>query len=312
MPAERFKLVSDADGLVLGIMIVRPKRNPTAIVQFSHGMTERKERYLPFMEYLSALGYLCIINDHRGHGESVRSLEDLGYFYENGADFLVQDLHQITEFIRAQYPALPLYLFGHSMGSLAVRTYLKQYDADIDGLIVCGCPSPNDAAVVGRKILDVEIRRRGDHYRSERINSVFLNTFNRRFAPTTSQSAWMCSDEAVIREFDADPLCGFVFTLNGYASLIDLMNRTYDPQGWTLANKELPIWFISGSEDPCMVSREKLLEAVNLLQRVGYENVTFRIYEGMRHEVINEIGKEAVYQDIAKKLSLWTACREGN
>ena len=119
---KTFSAVSRQDGLVLDVLALVPE-SPKAIVQLAHGMCEHKERYLPFMEFLAGLGFLCVINDHRGHGKSVRGMEDLGYFYANGGPSLVKDLHQITCMIRKQYPDLPFFFFGHSMGSLAARVY---------------------------------------------------------------------------------------------------------------------------------------------------------------------------------------------
>ena len=121
---EHFQIISDCDQTVLDGLMVKPD-NPKGIVQFSHGMCEHKERYIDFMETLSQEGYICVIHDHRGHGKSVKSQDDLGYFNENGHEYIVEDLHQVTLWIKKQYPTLPLYLFGHSMRSLVVRCYCQ-------------------------------------------------------------------------------------------------------------------------------------------------------------------------------------------
>ena len=145
------KIKSKCDKLPLAVTITLPEENVPVrgIVQISHGMAEHKERYYPFMEFLANNGYIGVINDHRGHGDSVKSEDDLGYFYDTTATYIIEDLHQITQEIKKEYPDLPVYLFGHSMGSLVVRCYLKHYDNDIDKLIVCGSPSKNSAAGLG-------------------------------------------------------------------------------------------------------------------------------------------------------------------
>ena len=121
---------------------------------------EHKERYLPFLQEMADHGYLCIIHDHRGHGESVRQPEDLGYFYPDGGTAIVSDLYQVTRWIREQYPELPLYLFGHSMGSLVVRCYLKRYPDVPDGVFVCGSPSAVFGMGLGERVRALLARKR--------------------------------------------------------------------------------------------------------------------------------------------------------
>ena len=122
---EHLKIKSDFDQLPLDVIVLRPA-HPKGIIQISHGMCEHKERYLDFMEYLYHLGYVCLIHDHRGHGQSVLKDEDLGYFYQDGDIGIVEDLHQLTLWIHQQYPDLPLYLFGHSMGSFSCKSLFKE------------------------------------------------------------------------------------------------------------------------------------------------------------------------------------------
>lgn len=141
---------SRADGLELSVLEIAPEGKLRGIVQLVHGMSENKERYQPFMEYLAAEGFLTVIHDHRGHGASVRQKQDLGYMYGGGAEALLDDISLINETLRKKYPELPLILFGHSMGSLAVRSFVKEHDDCVDALIVCGSPSRNPALPLGR------------------------------------------------------------------------------------------------------------------------------------------------------------------
>lgn len=302
---EDIILTSKVDNLKLGVTIVSPEEEPKAIVQLAHGMCEHKERYLEFMNYLASLGYVCIINDHRGHGLSVKSKDDLGYFYENGDGSIVEDLHQVTEFIKNKYEKKPVYLFGHSMGSLVVRAYIKKYDYEISGLIVCGSPSENIGSKFGTKIVSLMSLVKGNHFRSKFINKLSLGKFNSKIKGATCENEWICNDKKIVDEFNNDNLCGFIFTLNGFYSLFNLMNKVYSKKGWKLINKKLPIWFISGEEDPCMQNRDKFIKAVQLLRNVGYENVTYKLYKNMRHEILNEKEKFTVFNDIYNKLCEW-------
>ena len=310
MKTETTKMISKMDQLALGVLVGWPEGEPVGIVQISHGMCERKERYLPFLEFLCGRGYVCVIHDHRGHGESVRSPEDLGYFYENGHQAVVEDVHQINQWMQERYPQLPFFLFGHSMGSLVVRNYIKKYDDTIDGLMVCGSPSATPASKLGLALSAGLKKRRTDRYVANRFNRIAFGNFNRKFLPVDSENAWLCSDPKVVAEYDQDPLCGFVFTINGFESLFHLMEETYNPKGWKVANPSLPIWFLAGEDDPCLLSRVKFLEAVDFIHKVGYETVSAKLYPGMRHEILNEIRKETVFHDVVQHLDAWRARKE--
>ncbi len=297
---KSFSLTSFQDGLVLDVLTIMPE-SPKALLQLAHGMCEHKERYIPFMEYLAGQGIGCIISDHRGHGKSVKDMEDFGYFYENGGPSLVKDLHQITRFIRREYPDLPFFLFGHSMGSLAVRVYLKHYERELSGLIVCGSPSNNPLAGPGMVLVRLLAGIRGEHSRSRLINKLFSASLEKPFQADGVHS-WISGDKDVVKAYNASPYCNFTFTLNGYLALLWLVKNTYDKKGWKVKNPDLPILFLSGGDDPCMISKEKFEEAVTLLKDAGYQNVNSKIYPGLRHEILNESKRQTVYEDAAKFL----------
>ena len=181
MDTRSFTLRSAHDGLDISVMAITPESSPKAIVQLVHGMCEYKERYVPFMEFLCSEGYACVIHDHRGHGASVKSADDLGYFYSGGWNGIVSDILTVNEEIRKMYPGIPVYLFGHSLGSLAVRSFTKRYDNRIDGLIVCGSPSRNPAAGAGKMLAKVIAAFKGDRHRPAIIQKIAFEGFNRNF-----------------------------------------------------------------------------------------------------------------------------------
>lgn len=300
MKVEKTKIKSDQDGLELDISIIKPEKEIKGIVQISHGMAEHKERYYPFMEYLSTCGYICIIHDHRGHGASVKKQEDLGYFYEDNAEYIVEDLHQITIYIKEKYPDKKLILFGHSMGSMVVRKYIKKYDKDIDKLIVCGSPSQN--SYLGLALIVVKILKtfRGKYHRSNLIQKLAFGLYNKKIENPISENAWVCANEDTVREYDKDELNGFIFTLNGFQNLFTLMKDIYSKEKWCLNNKALPIFFIAGEEDPVIVSPRDWQKAQDFLKEIGYEKVSGKLYSGMRHEILNEKEKQKVFEDIRK------------
>lgn len=286
------------DRLAIYGTIIKPAGEIKGIVQIVHGMSEYHERYLPFMEFLADAGFLCVSHDHRGHGRSVRKKEDLGYFYERSGSFIVEDAHQVTYLMKKEYPALPYFLFGHSMGSLVVRAYTKKYDYELQGLIVCGSPSKNPAALGGQVLATLIAKCKGDHERSSLIQRMAFGSFNKKIANPKSENAWICSNEEAVKAYDADPLCGFVFTVNGFENLFRLLRNVYDDEGWLLRNPKLPIFFIAGSEDPCIGSEMKFRDAQDFMKRLGYKNIKQRLYPGMRHELLNESDKAIVYKDV--------------
>ncbi len=301
---ETFVINSNADGLPLSVCVVSPDGGqPKGLVQFAHGMAEHKERYLPFMQFLADNGYACLINDHRGHGLSVKAPGDLGYFYAGGAQALVDDLHQLTLWFRQRYPGLRLILFGHSMGSLAVRVYRQKYDGDIDGLVVCGSPGANPATGAGLLLNRIMTVFKGERYISKLFVNMTTGSFNKGNPKSGSANAWLSTNQDNVQKYDADPLCGFPFTLNGYRALLTLMRNAYNavPAG----HPDLPVHFISGENDPCAPDKKGFDSAVACVKRDGYRNVTAKMYPNMRHEILNHAEHQLVYDDLLGLFDGW-------
>lgn len=292
-------LVSDVDELELSVLAVVPQKKPyRAVVQLVHGMSEHKERYLPFMEYLAEQGYVSVIHDHRGHGKSIRGSADLGYMYGGGAEAIVRDIGLVNRKIRAELSGIPLILMGHSMGSLAVRAFATEHDSCMDMLIVCGSPSYNGAMPLGKAIASVEKAVLGERHRSRLIESISFGPNVWKFRKDKTCTAWICSDPVVAREYETSRLCGFTFTDDAYLALFDLMKRAYDTKHFCCTNPDMPVLFVSGAEDPCLIDVRHFAKAVQAMRSAGYFDVKGKLYPGMRHEILNEKDKYQVYKDI--------------
>ena len=291
-------ICSNQDGLELSVLWLEPEKEPKGILQISHGMSEYKERYLPFMRYLCERGYLCAIHDHRGHGKSVKYKSDLGYMYGGKDDALVEDLHQVSVWLKDRYPNLTFYMLGHSMGSLIARNYLKQYDYELEKLILTGPPCENPAADLGLLISRAEKRVSGAHHKSKLLELMAFGPYALKFKDEKNKNAWICSDPAVYEAYTKSDLCGFTFTDDAYLALFDLMKRAYDVKHWKCTKPEMPVLFISGAEDPCMGNVRQFAKAVRAMRRAGYWDVRGKLYPGMRHEILNEKEREKVYHDI--------------
>lgn len=298
MKTRRFILKSEYDSLPISVVAVMPDdARACMVMQLSHGMCGCKERFLPFMEYMAENGVVCVANDHRGHGESIISVDDLGYMYDGGSSALVEDMAQVTSWIHKIYPEASVFLLGHSMGAMAARAYAKKHDELIDGLILCGNPAWNPFSKIAHTLTGALAFLGGGHIRPTFISDMMSGIYNRRFASEGTR-AWTCSDPEVRRSFDENPHCNFVFTVNGMHNLLGLMIASYDNDGWQMHNPSMPVLFLSGGDDPCMKSESDFHAAPQAMCRHGYSNVSSALYGGMRHEILNEKEKENVWKDI--------------
>lgn len=275
------------------------------IIQFVHGMAEHKKRYQETIDFFVTNGYICAISDLRGHGDNIESEDYLGYFGPEKDVGLVEDIHTITLYLKEEFPDLPYYLLGHSMGSLIARAYVKKYDSDLNGLILTGSPSNAAGRSIGQMLIKSNTKKHGDFFRSDQINKLVNGSFSKKFKSEGNSFAWLSSNRKVWEAYNEDPKCGFVFTLNGFDTLLNLVGKVYSTQDWEMSNPDLPIYFLSGGEDPCRINDKKFAQAVDTMKQVGYKNVSSKLYPRMRHEILNEIDKQLVYNNILEILKSW-------
>lgn len=300
MQKREFTLQSKYDNLALSCAEYTAEggtqTNAKGVVQIVHGMCEYKERYEGFIDYLTQNGYIVFAHDHRGHGGSVTANENLGYFGDKKGEAIVDDAALVTDEIRRLYPGLSVTLFGHSMGSLVVRAYIQKYEEKIDKLIVCGSPSKNSLSGFGLMLNGVISAFRGKKYRSRLMANASTGGGDDKF-PGEGKNAWLTRDKTVVEKYNADEKCNFVFSCNGFSNLLHLVKNAYKKKKYPAKHSDLPIFFMAGADDPVIGSEKKWLAAQQFLRDVGYKNVTGKLYPKMRHEILNELGKEEVYAD---------------
>lgn len=290
-------VISPYDSLEISVLELRPQGEPEAVVYMLHGICGKKEKMLPLMEYLSQRGVACVASDHRGHGDSIRSEEDRGYAYQGGVDAVVADVGAVVSKIKEDYPDIPLLLLGHSMGSLAARLYAFTCEDELSGLIVCGSPSRNPMAPLGRFLISTFYMGEEGRLRPEILQTFASDKFNKRFKDEGYQ-AWTCSDPEVRKAFAEDPECNFRLTADWGLTLLDMMDRTYSSQGVQISNPDMPVLFLSGEDDPCMIDEKSFSQAVDAMRKLGYRDVRSITYPGMRHEILVERDKHLVWEDI--------------
>lgn len=292
---KRYNLKSNFDGYNFEVLVYECE-NPKGILQMCHGMAEIKDRYLKTMEKLSKAGYICVMHDHRGHGDI--DLNDLGFMNDETCQGIILDAIQVTSDIKERYPHLPITLFGHSMGSLVVRNMMKTNDDAYAGLIVCGSPSKNPLVGIALLLTKVIKAIKGERHRSSLIQQLSIGSY--KIKGEEYDHAWITTDKQIQKLYDESETCGFTFTCNGFINLFTLMRDTYVNKGWQVKNKDCPIFFVAGSEDPCIVNVSEFNHAIDFMKSVGYTNVSSKLYEGARHEILNDICKEEVIEDIIK------------
>lgn len=272
---------------------------PRAIVQLSHGMVDHVARYRHLAEALTGAGFVFAGNCHLGHGKSAGSDEDLGIFAEGGGvDFVLRDLHAMNKYLRAAYPSLPLILFGHSMGSFIARVYTERYPHDMSALILQGTGGPNLLLPLAGALSAAVEGIKGARYRSPLIYRLAFGSYNSKFDRAEGEDAWLSRDRAVLAEFREDRFSHFRFTAAGYRDLFRLAGDANAKKWFSSFPKHLPTLIISGDMDPVGAYGKGPSCVYKRLLLAGCAAVTLKLYEGARHELHNEIGRDEVFSDV--------------
>ncbi len=267
------------------------------VVQIAHGMAEYSNRYAQFALELCRRGYAVYINDHLGHGQSVSGEEALGFFGDNGAESLVEDMKTLSDIARQEYPNVPFFLFGHSMGSFLARKYTAKYGHMLDGAIYCGTSGPNAAVGMGVLLADTIIKSEGQMYRSKFLDSVAFGAYNRKTAKNTPFD-WLSRDEREVEKYMHDKLCGFMFTVNGFQTLFGLLKEVSAKVWYNTVPAALPVLLIAGDKDPVGDYGKGVREVYKTLRKTGHTNVMMKLYPEARHELLNELNRGEVMEDV--------------
>lgn len=274
------------------------------VLQIVHGMAEHIERYDAFACHMASLGYVVVANDHLGHGKSANSPAEYGYFCKGDAlTVVIRDIHKLKKITQEQYPQVPYFIFGHSMGSMLLRNYLFRYGTGIQGAIICGTAcQPELATVPGLGILKLMALFKGSKYRSTFANNLVNGNPNKRINPGRTEFDWLTTDDSIVDAYIADEACGFLFTLNGFITLVQSVYNQNKKKYLAAMPKNLPVYFIAGEEDPVGNYGAGVKKAYKMFVDAGMKKVSIKLYPGYRHEILNEPCKEEVYDDVAKFL----------
>ena len=292
----------------LHVVIWEPDTDIRAIVQISHGMIEYVTRYDEFAEFLNKHGILVIGNDHLGHGLTASGDDDLGYFCENNMSRnVVADLHRVTIYAKKHYGnGIPYVLFGHSMGSFMARRYMMTYGNELDGIILAGTGRQSWLKLaVGMLSVGIIGAVKGDRHRTTFLRKAAFNRYNSHIENPRSDNDWISKDMERVDKYNADKYCTFLFTVNGYKTLLETLAFIQNPRHIKHIPKKLPILMISGDEDPVGNYGKGVKQVYRTYKRAGIRNIKVRLYKDDRHELINEIDRVHVFNDVLKWIDLY-------
>mgnify|MGYP001117477758 FL=1 len=277
-----------------------PEEKPTAVLQIVHGMAEYVNRYDEFAVQMAGRGILVVGDDHLGHGQSVPTGGTYGYFCENDpATVVVRDVHRLKKMTQNLYPGVPYFIMGHSMGSFITRNYLCKYGSGIDGAVILGTGmQPKSVLAASKAVAAIQKALYGSKHVSHFIDKNAFGKYNKRIKDAKTAADWLTKDADRVEAYLKDSSCGFVFTVNGFQTLFELIWRLYKKENLENMPKDLPILFASGMDDPVGDYFEGVQRAIESFKVVGMKDITVKKYETDRHELLNETDRDTVTQDI--------------
>lgn len=277
-----------------------PDAEPRAIVQIIHGIAEYIDRYDEFMSFLADNGIIAVGTDHLGHGKSIESEEQTGFFaYDNGWDYVVRDEEVLRLAMHENYPELPIIVFGHRMGSFMTRTLLIRYPDAFNAAIISGTGNQGAALVNGGLFMgNLVTGLKGAHHYSKFLNNLAFGSYNKIYDNPKTEYDWLSRDEANVQKYIDDPLCGFIPSCSLFRDMMTGVKFITNKKNLTAMNKDMPVYFMSGDMDPVGECGKGVQKAYNNFLEAGMKDVSIKLYPGGRHEMLNEINKDEVYTDI--------------
>ena len=274
--------------------------NIKAILVVVHGMAEYIERYEGLAKFFTDRGYLVTGIDNLGHGKSIRDDKNPGYFAPvDPATVVVRDVHRLKKLTQEEYQRVPIAILGHSMGSFIVRNYIIRYGTGVDCAVIMGTGAqPSVVLGAGKTVAGLQKLFMGDNHKSNLLNGMAFGSYLKRIPNKETPFDWLSVDKENVKKYIADPLCGFTFPVNGFRTLFELIKRCQDPGNISKIPENLPILVIAGKEDPVGNYGKGPESVYKTYEKAGIKDVELVLYDGLRHEIMNEAEKENVFADI--------------
>ena len=283
------------DGREIQLYVWDNVAHPKAVVKIAHGMAEHSARYDDFAQFLNSRGYIVVMNDHRGHGLTAAK-DSLGYEEGDMWTNNVRDQLAVLDYCREKYN-LPLFVMGHSYGSFVTQAVIEEHP-DVAGFVLCGSNYIKGASFsLCRVIARGMCRHRGGRYPAQLIVNLSFKMYEKKFP---GNNAWLNRDEAEVKKYNDDAMNGFVCSANFYRTFMNGIANLYKKAYYTQINTEKPLLIIAGSDDPVGAYSKGVKKMEKFYtNKVKVADVTTHLYDGARHEILNEKCKEQVYNDVA-------------
>lgn len=277
--------------------------NPRKVLLIAHGMAEHGARYAPLAAFLNTHGVAVYAIDHRGHGKSAKTEDEIGHFTsnpnDNGWEKLISDLNTVTTHLRTLYPTIALVLLGHSMGSFISIGYAIRYGNQLNALILSGSNSSSTLTYyAARTVARIESRRQGVRGKSDLIYFLSFGSFNKKFEPARTKFDWLSRDTSQVDIYINDRFCGFQISNQSWVDLLGGLIEISQRENLARIPSQLPIYIFGGANDPVGAFGKGLQRLADELNATATRNLKLKIYPEGRHEMINETNKEQVYSDI--------------
>lgn len=280
--------------------IWEPEGEVAGVFQIIHGMCEYAERYAPFAKFLNSHGYVVCAEDHLGHGKSVKDKSDLGYF-DDKHDYktVLSDIRTLQLEIQKEYPSVPYFIMGHSMGSFFCRNYIARYGSSLAGAVIMGTGFKG-GLTTGAALFAIRLNALffGWRNKSKFIKNLAFGAYNKKFKPTRTQNDWLSENEQNVDNYEKDELCGFDFTDNGYCVLLSAIRGACKQKTINAVPKDLPCLFVAGADDPVGDYGKGVEKAYGKFKKAGVKSVDIKLYANSRHEILNDDCAEKVQKDI--------------
>lgn len=297
-------LVKMSDNQQVAVHRWIPDGEPAALVQISHGMAEYAARYDYFAADLVLRGFAVYAHDHRGHGETAGSLENLGYLADKeGFERVTLDLKEVIARFKKDFPAKKIFLLGHSFGSFIAQNYIEHFGSEINGCILSGSAGPRLALVnAGRFIAGFIIMLKGKRHRSLFLQEMAFGKYNKGIENPASKNAWLSRDVEEVRKYDSNECNGFLPPAGFFYDLFTGLSRIHLKKAMKQIPKDLPIFLFAGTADPVGDYGKTVKALAGIYRVLGITDITLTLYPEGRHEMLNEINKDEVIHNIVEWL----------
>ena len=285
-----------------------PEGQPVGVIQLIHGMQEHMGRYSDFAKFLNEKGFVVVGHDQLGHGKTAATEDQMGFISkEHPSDTLINDIHRLRKGTIKKYPDLPYFIFGHSMGSYLLRKYISKHGAGLAGAIICGTGSESPAKTkAGLALVGALTKKYGPYHRSMMITNTIFSGPYKEFDLTGDdlENSWLSKDVTIVQKYYDDPFIGPVFTLNGYNALLSTVIFDSTKQAYQKVPKDLPILIVSGDRDPVGNFGKGPQQVYKNYIKAGIQDVSIKLFDDDRHEILNELDRETVYDYIYNWISV--------